>query len=141
MQDWIPERRQELIKLYKSQGKEDEDEISFLLKQDITNEYYERVCQLILSDQGISRITGEESLALLLIDQARTAQIVNQVIDEEAKQQADQSQKVESSLKDSHPLLSRVSSWLKRQIKRAYQDYATEHQWIMQKAIKYYLVA
>ena len=41
-QDWIPERRHELIKQYKIRGIENEDDIAFNLTKDVTDEYYSR---------------------------------------------------------------------------------------------------
>ena len=73
-QDWIPERRHELIKQYKIRGITKETEIAFNLTKDVTEEYYSRVCKLIQSDQGIDRLG--EGIADLLVGQAQTAKII-----------------------------------------------------------------
>ena len=74
MQDWIPERRHDLIKQYKIRGIVDEEDIAFNLNRDVTEEYYSRVCKLIQSDQGIDRLGS--GIANLLVGQAQTAKII-----------------------------------------------------------------
>ena len=127
IQDWIPEQRQELLKEYRSRGITDEDETAFLLKKDIAQAYYERVCQMILNDKGIERLGS--GVAQLLVNQAQTAKIIEEVIDEEIQGQNDHQKVIEGQFGQSHPLLSRVKSWLRRQLKRALETYCEDNRW------------
>ena len=78
MQDWIPDRRQELIKQYRASGQfQSEEQIAYQLSLDITEEYYDKVCDMILNDPGLGRI--EERLSDLLVFQALTGKIIGQV--------------------------------------------------------------
>ena len=56
MQDWIPERRKDLIKQYRQDRSVDDDEdMAYQLEQTIKEEYFQRIVKLIYSDQGIDR--------------------------------------------------------------------------------------
>jgi hypothetical protein len=127
--DWIPERRKELMKQCRQQGITDDEEMSYELEQTIKEEYFERIIKLIYSDQGIDRIGGKDGLAELLVSQAMTAKIINDVRAEEERLQIKHRQKEEKTLQSNYPILSRINSWLKRNLNNAVANYVKENQW------------
>ena len=131
MQDWIPSRTNELMKQFREQGIEEEDELQFNLERTINNEYFDKVTKLINSDVSIERVTGGQGngMAELLINQAQTAKIIGEVLKEEERRQEKFKVDLEARLKVDHPILSRVDSWLERQIKNAHAEDVVKHRW------------
>ena len=52
MLGWMPDRRKELLKKYKAEGIQDADEIAYNMNKAMTGEYYDKVCDWIMIDQG-----------------------------------------------------------------------------------------
>ena len=134
MQDWIPSRTNELMKQFREEGISDETELQFRLERTINNEYFERVIKLIADSASIARVTGHEGMPHegvnhLLISQAQTAKIIGEVLKEEERRQEKFQVDLEAKLKQDHPVLSRVDSWLRRQIKNAHQEDVLKHRW------------
>lgn len=137
MKDWIPDKKKELLKQYRADGLNDED-ISIVLKKAITEEYFDRVCQLIYEDQGIERLGGKkEGIVELLVNQARTAKIIGEAVQQYEHQKLHNRQKVERELQESSPILSRVKAWTSRQLDKAEQEFVEQTKWSPhQEAIK-----
>jgi hypothetical protein len=117
------------MKQCRQQGITDDEEMSYELEQTIKEEYFERIIKLIYSDQGIDRIGGKDGLAELLVSQAMTAKIINDVRAEEERLQIKHRQKEEKTLQSNYPILSRINSWLKRNLNNAVANYVKENQW------------
>ena len=134
MQDWIPGRTNVLVKEFREEGITDPDELQFRLERTINNEYFDKVTELIDNSMSIARVTGHEGMKdkgvnQLLINQAKTAKIIGEVLAEEEKRQDKFKADLEANLRQDHPVLSRVDSWLKRQIRNAAQEDVLKHRW------------
>ena len=76
-----------------------------------------------------STLGGREGLADLLESQAKTAKIINDVLDEESRLRLKHRQNEEEHLKLNYPILSRINSWMKRNLNHAMVEYVEKYLW------------
>ena len=65
----------------------------------------------------------------MLVSQAMTAKIINDVLDEESRLHLRHRQSEEKTLQLNYPILSRIGAWMKRNLTQAMVDYLQEHRW------------
>ncbi|XP_005097291.1 uncharacterized protein LOC101859401 [Aplysia californica] len=128
---WHVQMRAKLIRHYQGQGMSNE-EISKHVSEDIMNHYLDKVFTAVATNAELDVL--QPGLGQVLVDQAKAVLVM-------VKAQASLQQKMEqhkdqltAHLRKTHPIKSRISTWMEEQLCAFERDFARQHLWTAHEA-------
>lgn len=123
---WFLHFRERLIAELRAQKLPDED-IEREVNEAVMKEYLQRVYNSILTNAEINALG--DGIAALLVEQAQSVVLMHRAVENVQRRLHKSQEAVKSRLCTDHPVLSRISPWLRSRLGAAELKFSLEHQW------------
>ncbi len=93
----------------------------------IAEDCIERICEMVSKDEKLASVG--RGISELLVQQLKTTLVLAEVREADEELRSTHLAKFKEDQKQSHPILSRIQSWVKRKVKEEEEAYHREHRW------------